>query len=308
MPTNVPYISVVVPVFNGSASLEALFGRVKAVFDHENRRFEVIFVDDGSTDNSWPLIERLQAQFPESVRGIRLMRNAGQQAATFCGLLEASGEWIVTMDDDLQVPPEEIPKLLEAARGRNTMLVYGVSSEPARSLFYRAGARLFRRLLRSVALDFPDGSSFRLLHSGLVERLPKNVRLLNYIDPLLSWVSSGVLRVEVRHEKRQHGRSGYSFLRLLGLALEILLLYSVLPLRFMVWLGLLCAVGSFGLGVYYLMLKLTVGAQVGFSALIVTITFFSGMILMSLGILGTYISNLYAMGIGRPAFVIQQKI
>ena len=302
-----PYLSVVIPVFNGSATLEALFLRTKTVLDGKNISFEVVFVDDGSTDDSWPLIQKLKSGHGKEVTGIRLARNAGQQAATFCGLLEASGEWIITMDDDLQTPPEEISKLLDAAGDRESTLIYGVFAAPQHSRLHDFGARIFRRLLRKVALDFPDGSSFRLLHSSLIKRLPTELRLLNHIDPVLSWAGSGILRVEVNHEKRLYGKSGYTFLRLLSLALEILLLYSTLPLRFIIWLGFFFAAVSFGMGIYFLTLKLTVGAQLGFSALIVAITFFSGMILMSLGILGAYISNLYTIGIGRPPFVIQNK-
>jgi undecaprenyl-phosphate 4-deoxy-4-formamido-L-arabinose transferase len=303
-----PDLSVVVPVYNGSKTLEELFLRTQDALTNRGLTFEIVFVDDRSIDPSWSVIESMKARYGDLVQGIRLARNTGQQATTFCGMLSAQGTWIVTIDDDLQVPPEEIVKLLDAAQEQQAELVYGVFPSPKHNWLYHSGARIFRWVLHKIALDFPNGSSFRLLHADLIGRLPTDLKQLSHIDPFLLWVSTGFIRVEVGHEKRRHGRSGYSIARLVKMALEILILYSTLPLNFMIWAGFFFAAVSFGLGIYFMILKITIGAQMGFSALIVTITFFSGMILMSLGILGTYISNLYAMGIGRPPFVIQTKI
>lgn len=301
-------VSVVVPVYNSAATLEALFLRTAEVLRGRRLGFEIIFVDDGSTDNSWEVIVGLKNKYGAFVRGFRLARNAGQQAATFCGLLHAGGPWVVTMDDDLQTPPEEIIKLLNAAPGLGADIVYGKYTQGRHNLLHRWGARIFRKLLRSIAPAFPDGSSFRLIKHELIASIPKDLKQWDYVDPVLSRLSDRTAAVDVRHEKRINGRSGYSLAALSAIALNILVIYSTLPLKIMMWTGFISAFVSFGLGAYYLVQKLTVGAQLGFSALIVTITFFSGVILISLGILGMYVSKIYESGSGRPAYAVKSII
>src|ERR1700733_2439142 len=154
-----PDISVVVPVFNSASTLGKLFSGVQDVMASMNLRFEVVFVDDGSSDESWRVILDLKRQHGDLVRGFRLARNSGQQAATYCGLIEARGQWVVTLDDDLQPHPREIVKLWEEAQRRQSEVVYGVYATLRHGLIHRIGSRLFRMLLRRVAPSFPDGTS-----------------------------------------------------------------------------------------------------------------------------------------------------
>jgi polyisoprenyl-phosphate glycosyltransferase len=303
-----PQISVVVPVFNSTNVLRKLFSAIEDVMSSLNQRFEVIFVDDDSTDGSWRLILELKKERGEVVRGFRLARNSGQQAATYCGLLHARGEWVVTLDDDLQPHPREIVKLWACAQAAQADVIYGVYASLKHGLVHRMGTRLFRMLLRRVSPSFPDGSSFRLIRSDVLQALPTDPRPSVFVDPVLAWRSSEVTSVVVEHSPREAGRSAYSLTALFALAWILLITYSTVPLRLMTAVGFLSASVSFGLGLYYLVRKVTIGAQVGFSASIVTTTFSSGLILLSLGILGEYISRIHSMSTGEPAFSVKATV
>jgi glycosyltransferase involved in cell wall biosynthesis len=304
----IPQISVVVPVYNGAAALEELFVRTKAILQLLSLSFEVIFIDDGSTDRSWQVITELYDRYPGETKGYRLTRNSGQQAATLCGLLRASGAWIVTMDDDLQVPPEEIALLWGAALGSEADIVYGTYPTLRHSPVYNVATRIFRSIFRLISNGYPDGSSFRLIRAATVRLLPMEMPPWVFIDPALGWVTGNIATVAVRHQRRQKGRSGYSVLKLMNLALTMLIVYSTFPLRLMIWSGLFTSVLSFGLGLFFLYRKLMVGAQLGFSAIIVTLTLTSGVILLSLGILGEYISRIYEIQTGRRPFTIKAEL
>lgn len=301
-------ISVVVPVYNGAATLPKLFHGIQDVMASANLMFEVILVDDGSRDDSWRVISELKKLYGDVVRGFRLARNSGQQAATYCGLLESRGQWAVTIDDDLQTHPREIAKLWAHAQATQSDIVYGVYATLRHGMMHRIGTRLFRMLLRRVAPGFPDGSSFRLIRSEVLRSLAAHPRPWILVDPVLAWQTSDIASVIVEHGPGGTGRSRYSFFKLVAIACTLLITYSNVPLRMMTAIGLLSAVVSLGLGLYYLIQKLTVGAQLGFSALIVTATFSSGLILLSLGILGEYISRIHTMGSGEPAFTVKATV
>jgi polyisoprenyl-phosphate glycosyltransferase len=303
-----PDITVVVPVFNGEGRLKDLFFRTRSVISAMNLDFEIVFVDDGSSDNSWKIISELKAEAPDCVRGFRLTRNSGQQAATVCGLQHARGSWVLTLDDDLQSMPEEIPKLWEKANTHQIDVVYGVYPVPKHRFLHNLGSRIFRVLLRKVAPNVPAGSSFRLIKGEILQSFPQRQGPWVFVDPALAWFTSDIATVNVQHEPRKDGMSGYSFFKLLGMAVTVLVIYSTLPLQMMIWFGLLSALVSFCLGCYYLILKVTASVAVGFSALIVTMTFAFGVILLSLGILGIYISRIYTMGTGQPGFTIKTEI
>jgi len=303
-----PDLSIVVPVFNGAATLRELLDGILNHVKSSSTSLEVLFVDDGSTDDSWDVIQALHADHGGLVRGYRLARNSGQQSATYCGILRASGEWVATIDDDLQQHPGDVVKLWDHARTTKSDVVYGVFTTVRQGLIHRLGARLFRKLLRRVAPHFPDGSSFRIINSEVVKALPRQVGPWVLVDPMLAWHSSSIATIEVSHEKSRAVRSRYSVYMLCAIACRLLLTYSVIPLRVVTMLGLFSSMMSFGIGLYYFIRKITVGGQLGFSAIIVSVAFFSGMILLNLGILGEYIARIHTMGSREPAFSIRSEI
>jgi undecaprenyl-phosphate 4-deoxy-4-formamido-L-arabinose transferase len=303
-----PHISVVVPVFNSAETLPELFLGIREAMAFLNVPFEALFVDDSSTDRSWSVILDLKKEHGDLVRGFRLARNSGQQAATYCGLLQSRGQWVVTLDDDLQPHPREIIKLWQCAQEQRSDILYGVYAKRKHGLVHRAGSRLFRMLLRRVAPAFPDGSSFRLIRSEVLQSIATRPGPWVLVDPVLAWQTSHIATVPVEHSSRRSGQSGYSLVTLVAIAWTLLITYSKLPLHLMTIFGFLSSIISFALGLYYLFQKLMVGAPMGFSALIVTITFSSGLILLSLGMIGEYISRIHTMGSGEPAFTIKAMV
>lgn len=300
-----PDISIVIPVYNGAGTLHELFKRTSNTLEALNLKYEILFVDDGSEDLSWQIILDLKKAYNDKIRGFRLARNNGQQAATLCGLQQALGTWIVTLDDDLQTPPEEIPKLLEKSKDSMADIVFGVYPSLKYNFIHNIGTRIFRYLLRKIAPDFPNGSSYRLIRSDILKTYPWESGPWVNIDSMLAWLTSNITTVTIRHDKKQNNHSRYSFFKLLNMAVTILIVNSVWPLRLMIWTGFFSAMISFGIGIFFLYKKLTIGAPVGFSALIVTITFATGVILLCMGVLGEYISRIYSMGMRHPAFIIK---
>lgn len=305
---NRPDISVVVPVLNSEATLRDLFARTNAVLSDMQLDFEMIFVDDGSVDNSWKVIHELKQSHDGRVRGVKLARNSGQQAATVCGLQQARGGWVVTLDDDLQSPPEEIPKLWNLAHAEQIDVVYGVCTAQRHRVLHRLGSSLFRLLVRKIAPKLPTASSFRLIRREILDSFHHQLGARILLDPSLAWFTSDVATVVVRHEERVNGRSGYTLTKLAHMAVTILVIYSTLPLQLMIWFGLFSAAVSFCIGIYYLIVKLTSNVPPGFSALIVMMTFAFGVILLSLGVLGIYVSKIYNMNTGQPSFTIRTEI
>jgi undecaprenyl-phosphate 4-deoxy-4-formamido-L-arabinose transferase len=300
-------VSVVVPVLNGQATLQPLVERTSAVLSGMELNFEIIFVDDGSVDDSWKTIQQLNKSCCH-VRGLKLARNSGQQAATVCGLLHARGQWALTMDDDLQFPPEEIPKLWASAQAGGLDVVYGTSSHQKHGVLHKIGSSLFHVLVRKIAPTLPAASSFRLVRREILNSFDHRLAGWIFLDPALAWVTSDFASVDVRHERRLNGRSSYRLPNLAHMAVTVLVIYSTLPLQLMIWFGLLSAAISFCIGIYYLVIKLTSNVPPGFSALIVMMTFAFGVILLSLGVLGIYISKIYCMNTGQPSFTIRMEI
>ncbi|HEO70781.1 MAG TPA: glycosyltransferase, partial [Candidatus Hydrogenedentes bacterium] len=238
-------VSVVIPVYNSARSLPELHERLVCVFENNlERSFEIIFVDDASpNDETWPAIEALQEQDPR-VRAFQLMRNAGQHNATMCGLRQARGRHIVMMDDDLQHPPEEIPKLFDclAAHPRwDAVLAIPAHRE-------HTGARnlgsLFFNALVGMAIPRPPGvilASFRLITRELCDALVSYRGRIITIGSLICLNTRGVGNVEVAHARREHGKSGYSARKLLGLAVSNVFNFSALPLQLISVFGFLFA-------------------------------------------------------------------
>jgi polyisoprenyl-phosphate glycosyltransferase len=303
-----PDISVVVPVLNSQATLKDLFARTSSVLSGLKLDFEVIFVDDGSVDASWKTIHELKCSSADKVRAVKLARNSGQQAATVCGLQQARGRWVLTLDDDLQFPPEEIPKLWTLAQTEPIDVVYGICPAQKHDLLHRIGSPLFRLLVRRMAPNVPSASSFRLIRREILDSFHYRLGAWIFLDPALAWFTSDVATVAVRHDQRRNGRSGYSLPQLAHMAITILVIHSTLPLQLMIWFGLLSAVISFCIGLYYLIVRLTSNVPPGFSALIVMMTFAFGVILLSLGVLGIYVARIYNMNTGQPSFTIRTEI
>jgi len=300
-----PELSVVVPVFNSEATLEELFLRIKKVAEEMGFGFEVIFVEDRGSDQSWEKLAALKHIYPKQITAIRLSRNFGQNSATLCGMRHASGKFLLTIDDDLQTPPEEIPKLFGRMKEKKAEVVYGIYPEKAHSWFRNLGSRLIKKIFFKASGGIRIGSSFRLMKKELVEKVNLHEQDMLFIDQVITWHTFDIDFIEVEHQARKSGNSGYSTLKLIGLSLHLILHYTVLPLRLMTYIGLLASVTSFGFGIFYILKKYLYGAELGYTSIIVAILFSSSIILFSMGIVGEYISRIYASKTNKPVYSIQ---
>lgn len=298
-------ISVVVPVFNGANSLEALFHRTQKVMDGLGMDFQIVFVDDRSPDNSWDVINDLKQRYPKNVKAIRLAKNAGQHNATLCGIHHSSGSLIVTIDDDLQVPPEEIPKLIAKRDETGADLVYGLFKDKKHSAVRNLGSLLVNKFFYLFANTNGGGSSFRLITKELADHLKSLHQKYLLLDEVLSWYTNSVTSTTVEHHARMDGRSGYSLFKLVLLTFNYIISYTVIPLRFMTWVGMIGALVTFILSLYYIYDKLFNAVELGFTSLIVAVFFSTSLILFSLGIIGEYISRLFVRD-GSPHYIVKE--
>jgi len=299
-------VSVVIPVYNSQDILPLLLRRLHPALQGLGEAFEIILVNDGSRDGSWQTVAALCPEYPE-VRGVDLTRNFGQHNSLLCGIRMARHAIIVTMDDDLQHPPEEIPVLLaKLAEGHD--VVYG-RPRLQRHGWWRNGASAFTKLALRHAMGVSTASevsAFRAFRTRLREGFDGFRSPLVSIDVLLSWATTRFAAVSVCHEPRRIGRSNYSLSKLFVHALNLTVGFTTAPLRFATLLGLFTTL--LGLGV----LSLVVGRYFiqgsvapGFPFLASIVAIFSGVQLFALGIIGEYLARVHLRTMERPAYIVR---
>lgn len=305
--TDVLDISVVVPVYNSAGTLADLYERVKKVMVDEGLSFEVLFVEDGGSTDTWPVLLELQKAHPGDIHIYRLRKNYGQNSATLCGINEAKGVMVITIDDDLQTPPEEISKLLKVQRETDCDVVFGMPEKQQQPLLRRMGSSTIKSLVHGVN-GSNVGSSFRLLAKGMKEHLATQSHDHLFINQVLTWYTTDFQTATVDHQPRGDGKSGYTFMNLMGIAMRLIFYYTDLPLKVMIWTAGIISMVCFGFGIYYIVIKLTQGAVPGFSSTITAIFFASGFIMLSLSVLGVYINRIYAARVKKPAYAVKVKL
>ncbi|WP_233601099.1 MULTISPECIES: glycosyltransferase family 2 protein [Micromonospora] len=301
-----PALSVVVPIFNERDVLPLLAERLRGVLDGLGEAYEVVAVDDGSTDGTPAALTALRAGWPE-LRVLRLRRNSGHQAALHAGLLRARGGYVASMDADLQDPPEVIAEMLRRARAEGLDVVYGVRADRSRDTrFKRWTAAGYYRLVRRLVGEQVPGQAgdFRLLSRAVVEALrglPERNPVLRLVVPWLGFPSG---EVAYERQERAAGRTKYPLSRMAGLAAESVTSFSAAPLRVATWLGL-AGVAVCGVLVVIAVLAWFAGATVsGWPSLYVAILFLGAVQLLCLGLLGEYVARIYTLVQGRPAYVV----
>lgn len=301
------FYSVVIPVFNSEASLPELAERLVRVMGDTDKLFECIFVDDGSLDSSWEILKRLKEEHPSTITAIRLAKNFGQHSATFCGFNFAKGDFIITLDDDLQCPPEEIPKLIRRMEETDAELVYGIYEKKRHSWYRNYGSRNFKRV--SSLLGRPkEGSSFRLISSNIIQKIIIHQQNFVFIDEILHWYTDYVSLVVVEHHPRKYQRSAYTTRKIWKLLANIMIYYTTVPLKLMVWGGLLSSALFFILSVIFVAKKIFFNVPLGYTSLIVAILFSTSLILLSLGIIGEYLSRIYMVQNKKPLYSIKKVL
>ena len=301
-------ISVVVPVYKGAETLDALVQRVGAVLPQVAERYELILVNDGSPDNSWEVIQRL-ARGQGWVRGVQLLRNYGQHNATLCGIRAARYEVTVTLDDDLQNPPEEIPLLLEKL-SEGFDVVYGAPQQVRQNLWRSLASHVIRLMLRRVMSNQVawQVSPFRAFRTSARDAFAHYASPSVFVDVLLTWGAARFAAVTVRQDARAAGTSTYTFRKLLSLAMNMLTGFSTLPLRAASMVGFLFTLFGLGVLAYVLGRFLLLGYSIpGFPFLASVIAIFSGATLFALGIMGEYLARIYTHSMGQPPYVVREE-
>ena len=301
-------LSIVVPVYNGATTLHALIERLEAVVAELGEEHEIVLVNDGSADDSWAVIERLAVEH-ERVRGIDLMRNYGQHNALLAGIRAARHPIVVTLDDDLQNPPEEMPKLL-ARLDEGFDVVYGASHTPQHGLLRNLATKVTKLALRGVIGGgvAADVSAYRAFRTELREAFGDFAGPYVSIDVLLSWGTTRFASVPVRHDARVEGRSSYSLARLATHALNVLTGFSTRPLRIASLIGLAFTLVGVLVLVLVLVRYLASGRVVpGFAFLASIVAIFAGAQLLTLGIIGEYLARMHVRIMDRPTYSVRDE-
>jgi polyisoprenyl-phosphate glycosyltransferase len=301
--------SVVVPVYNSEGVVGHTIDRILGFFATAGLRHELILVNDGSTDGSWDVIAHRAATDPHVV-ALDLLRNYGQHRANLAGFREATGDFVITMDDDLQNPPEQIlPLIAKALEGHD--VVFGRFERKRASLHRRLGSSLITWVNRRVFDQPPDlaVSNFRILRREVVDRICGSRTAHPYITGQALLYSSSPADVLVRHEPRAVGTSGYTLPRILRLVMTILFSYSLWPLRLAALTGFAVAVLSFVLGCFYLVRAWFVESPVeGWTTLVVLVSFLGGCIIALLSMVGEYLVRILDAMNSQDAYHVARRV
>ena len=303
-------ISIIVPMLNEALNLRALFDRLFPVLDEIGEPYEVLAVDDGSTDDTRALLHA-EANVRPGLRVISLARNFGQHAAVLAGFDAARGEWIITLDADLQNPPEEIHKLVQAFR-QGCDLVNTYRNGRQDTFFRRAASKITNKLMRRFSgihlRDF--GCMLRGYHREVVAAMCRRKEFRTFIPALAMLYARKPIEVPVGHAERKKGASNYSLLKLFSLQLDLITSFSIVPLRLLFMLGWVIAAAGLGFGLLLIILRLVHGpewAAQGVFTLFAILFFFVGAQFTAFGLLGEYIGRIYVEVRERPTYLVRKN-
>jgi undecaprenyl-phosphate 4-deoxy-4-formamido-L-arabinose transferase len=299
-------ISIIIPVYNSQFTVVELINRLASVLSGISEPFEVILVNDGSNDESWRIIKDLSRDFAW-LRGLNLMRNYGQHNALLCGIRVAQYDVIVTMDDDLQNPPEEIYKLHQTLL-EGYDVVYGSPLQEKHGLFRNIASQVTKLTLQNImgAETASNVSAFRIFKTKLRDAFAKYNGPYVSIDVLLTWGTSKFTSIPVNHDPRLIGKSQYTFRKLVTHAFNMMTGFSVLPLQLASLIGFIFTLFGLIVLMYVIGRLLIQGVSVpGFAFLASIIAIFSGAQLFALGIIGEYLARMHFRTLDKPPYVVR---
>lgn len=302
-------VSVVVPVYGSQKTLRPLVERLCSVLDKTGREYELVFVNDDSPDGAWEVLQTLHAEHGDKLIAIQLTRNFGQHNALMCGFREARGRYVVTMDDDLQHPPEEIPKLIAQIEKTDLDVIYGRYDKKKHQGWRNLGSWIMNLVYRRVFGLRVEFTAFRIIRREIIEAALSYDLNFTFIDGLLAWNTRRIGDLEVEHVARKDGRSGYNLSKLILLSFNLLTNFSLLPLQLSTFLGLLSAVVGFGIGAYYIWTALMNRIAVpGYASIITAVLFLGGVQLFAIGIIGEYVGRLHLNVSRKPQYRVRNKL
>ncbi|HEY6837622.1 MAG TPA: glycosyltransferase [Geobacteraceae bacterium] len=302
-----PYISIVIPVYNEEANLRPLFARIYPVMKSMAKSFEIIFTDDGSRDGSLAILRELAAAHPE-VRVVEFNGNFGQHMAILAAFEMSAGEIVITLDADLQNPPEEIPKLVaEMEKGHD---VVGSIRQKRQDTFFRKTASLMVNIVtrKMTGMKMSDyGCMLRAYHRNVVNNINRCQETTTFIPALAQTFASSPSEVEVAHAERAEGESKYSLYKLIRLNFDLMTGFSVVPLQLFALMGILTSLFAVLFALFLLVRRFIVGAEVeGVFTLFAILFFFIGITIFGIGIVGEYVGRIYQEVRRRPRYVIRK--
>jgi undecaprenyl-phosphate 4-deoxy-4-formamido-L-arabinose transferase len=300
-------VSAIVPVYRAEATLRDLYRRLTAVLSGLGKDYEILFVEDGGGDGSWRIIRELSIDDPR-VRGFRMNRNFGQHNSLLLGIRQALGDIIITLDDDLQNPPEEIPKLL-GRLDQGFDVVYGAPIAEQHGFLRDQASRITKISLQKAmgASTARNISAFRAFRTGLRDAFSDYSSPFVSIDVLLTWGTSSFTHLHVAHDARRVGKSGYTIYKLATHALNMLTGFTTIPLQLASFTGFAFAAFGALVLIYVLAVYFLAGGGVpGFPFLAAIVAIFSGVQLFALGIVGEYLARVHQRTMGRPPYLVRE--
>jgi len=302
-------ISIVSPVYNEEACVEELCRQLLEVLPRVTDEFEIVLVDDGSRDASWPIICALGAQHSQ-VKGVKFSRNFGHQHAISAGLDYATGEWIIVMDSDLQDPPEAIPELLDKAR-EGFDIVLARRRHRQYGWFKNLSAKIFYSVFRYLTDSRYDGQAgvYRIMSRKVVQNLRRLPEVDRFFPALVDWVGFRQSYINVTHGKRFAGETKYPLRKQIALAVNAMLSFSDKPIAIIVYFGGIVAFLS-TLYAGYIFLRGIFGtfATLGYASLFTALCFFGGMTIATLGVVGLYVGRIFRQVKARPVYIVAETL
>jgi glycosyltransferase involved in cell wall biosynthesis len=301
-------LSFIIPVFHGEHTVQPLFNAILKACNDANYEFEVIFIWDFGPDKSWESILKIKTEFPSQVIAIRLSRNFGQHNAIICGFAHAKGDFMITMDEDLQHNPDDIKLLFQRQLEKDYDVVYGYHPYLRHPWYRNITSKILRKIL---VIGIPglhkDYSAFRLIKRELALAMLDMQNSYTFLDGYISWNTNSVSSVSVSHNARFRGQSSYSVKKLIKHSVNIFVTFSTLPIRFVTILSVLFFMFTFGYSIYVLLQKLLFNNLIpGYASIIVLLGFGIGSILLGISVIGEYIHRINLKTTRRPNFRISE--
>ncbi len=301
-------LSIVIPVYNSENSIKYLVDLlIKSIYEY---KLEIILVNDGSMDKSEMICIELHNSYPEEVLFFSLAKNVGEHNAVMAGLNNSSGDYVVIMDDDFQNPVSEVIKLANEISSNDVDVVYTYYQKKKHHFFRNLGSK-FNDRVANLMLGKPKDlylSSFKAMNAFLVKEVIKYQLPFPYLDGLILRTTDKIGKIEVEHNKRENGQSGYTFTKLVSLWSNMFVNFSILPLRLSIILGFLSAIVGFTFSVLTIVEKINnPNLPVGYSLTIILISIFSGVLLISIGVLGEYLGRMFLSQTNKPQYTIRKE-
>jgi glycosyltransferase involved in cell wall biosynthesis len=304
-----PIISFVSPVYKAEKMLDKLVDEIQKTMLVLDKPYEIILIDDRSPDKSWDVMKGISCEFPE-VKSVRLSRNFGQHPAIMAGLTLAKGEWIVVLDCDLQDQPKEVLNLYNKAQeGFDVVLAKRKNRQD--SFFKKMTSLIFSKIYSFFTDTKYDNevANFGIYHSKVITSILEISDAIKFFPLFVKFVGYNYTSIIVEHGLREEGNSSYSFSKLISLAFNSIISFSNKPLKLFVKFGLIISLISFLFGLYTIYLTVTNQIEVlGYSSIIVSIWFLSGVIITTIGVTGIYVGKIFDQTKGRPTFIIDEKL